>query len=72
MILFYNYCRITGSFLASFGQNNAKNCDLSDFKQNMPKFVHCIIFVFKNLEILSNNIMFLAKLKISEGFIVSF
>ena len=57
-ILFYNNFRISGCFVASFGQKNVKNCN---FKQKMPKFwpkfVHQSIFVINNVEILSNNII---------------
>ena len=43
--------RISGCFIASFGQNNVKNDQLSDFKPKMqkfcPKFGHHSIFIFK-------------------------
>ena len=38
-ILFYTYWRISGSIVASFGQNNVKNCNFKQFKAENAKIM---------------------------------
>ena len=75
-ILLYNYRRISGSIVASFGQNNFKNCNFKQFQAKNAKILAKIFpaeqFCIQKCENSIKLHYWLAIFNISEGFIVSF